>query len=155
MGANAPGVAEYELSPRSTERVLVAVVTHPRDWALIQREHWYRIPLAHAPQRLGAEYLAFYHTKAFEDLRWSIAYYAPVEGYRLATRRELLPAELTHPRAEALYYRIELGPLLALPRPILSPRLRRITFFYTTLDRLLAAREIRDLCPELPRARPR
>jgi hypothetical protein len=127
------------------ERVLVAVVTRSCDWDAVRRERWYRIPLARAPRRLGAEYLAFYHTKGLGDLRWTIRYYAPILGYRLARRRELLPDEADHPRADALYYKIEIGPLHELPRPIPSRRLRRVTFIMTSLSRLLRAREVNDL----------
>lgn len=127
------------------ERVLVAVVPSMRDWELARDEHWYRIPVSRAPRRVGAEYLAFYHTSAFGELRWCIAYYAPVRQYRLARRHELFPDEPDHPRADELYYRIEIGPLVALPKPIPSVRLRRITFIATTLPRLLAASEVNDL----------
>lgn len=127
------------------ERVLVAVVPDPRDWERLRAEGWYRIPLSRAPQRIGAQYLAFYHTARFTDLRWTITYYAPIIRYRLLPRRELLPDEPDHPRADALYYKVELGPLEALPHPIVSEKLRRVTFIMTTLSRLLRAREINDL----------
>ncbi len=133
------------------ERVLVAVVNRPKDWELIRTAHWYRLPVERAPRRLGAAYLAFYHTQACGPLRWSIRYYAPIRSYRLARRRDLLPDEPDHPRADQLYYRIELGPLESLPRPIPSRKLRRITFIPTTLARLLAAREINDLWLREPR----
>ncbi len=126
-------------------RVLVAVVPRPADWELVQREHWYRIPLARAPQRIGAQYLAFYHTGRFGASRWSIAFYAPILGYRLLPRRIILPNEPDHPRANELYYKLELGPLESLPHPIPSQALRRVTFIATTLPRLLCAREINDL----------
>jgi hypothetical protein len=126
-------------------RVLVAVVPTARDWERIQHEGWYRIPLARAPQRLGAEYLAFYHTKDGGELRWTISHYAAVRGFRLVRRRELVPDEPDHPRADDLYYRVELGALEPLPRPIPSLKLRRVTFIATTLRRLLSAHEINDL----------
>ena len=144
------------LSRYNEERVLVAIVPSLRDWALIQEEHWYRIPLARAPQRIAASYLAFYHPACFTETRWTIPYYAPIERYRVAPRRALLPGEPNHPRAEALYYCLEIGDLIALPRPIPSARLRRLTFIMTTLSRLLSAREVSDLwlC-EPPQAGPR
>ena len=74
-------------------------------------------------------------------MRWL----APVRGYRTAARRELIPAEPNHPRADERYHRIDLGTLEPLPRPIPSRRLRRITFIPTTLARLLEADEINDL----------
>ena len=127
------------------ERVLVALVPSLRDWELICNQGWYRIPLSRAPQRIGADYLAFYHPKVFARLRWTITYYAQVARYQVARRRDLLPTEPDHPRANALYYKITLGPLQALPHPIPSHNLRRITFIMTTMKRLLRATEINDL----------
>jgi hypothetical protein len=134
-----------EAEGRDPERVLVAIVPRLEDWQRVLDERWYRIPLARAPERVGAEYLAFYHPSRFGEMGCSIRYYASVERYRLATRRELLPDEPDHPRAEERYLKLELGPLHSLPRPIAAAKLRRVTFIHTTLDRLLAAHEINDL----------
>jgi hypothetical protein len=133
--------------PAPDERVLVAVVPSPADWARIREEHWYRIPVSRAPRQLAVQYLAFYHTARFPELRWQIHYYAPVLRYNVLSRRELLPDEPDHPRADALYYRVELGPLMPLPHPVPSLKVRRITFISTTLRRLLGAREIAELWP--------
>lgn len=134
------------LPPPADSPVLVAVLNAPEELARVRAQHWYRIPLARAPQRVAADYLAFYQTAAFApDERWSVRWLAPIQGYRLTTRRELIPEEPAHPRAAERYYRIELGPLSPLPRPIPSRRLRRITFIPTTLARLYAAEEINDL----------
>jgi hypothetical protein len=141
---------DWELDASSTyaprdERVLVVIVPTAADWERVCAERWYRIPLKRAPRRIGAEYLAFYHPKALGERAWSIAYYAPVQGVEIVTRRELLPAESDHPRAGDLYYRFELGAPQPLQPPIPSHKLRRVTFIMTTLARLLAAREIHDL----------
>ncbi|MGQ9458941.1 MAG: hypothetical protein ACUVXH_05420 [Anaerolineae bacterium] len=125
--------------------VLVVVLTRPKDLQIAREEGWYRIPVRHAPRRLAAEYLAFYLTGAFGEERWTVRYYAPVRRYRLATRAELLPEEPDHPRAQDLYYKVEIGSLQELPHPIPSRRLRRITFIMTDLDLLFAAHEINDL----------
>lgn len=125
---------------------LVVVVNDPADLARARESGWYRIPLARAPVRVAAEYLAFYQTAAFPDgERWAVRWFAPVRGYRVVRRRDLLPDEPGHPRADDRYYRVDLGPLAPLPRPVPSRRLRRITFIPTTLGRLLAADEINDL----------
>ena len=126
--------------------VLVVVLNDAADLARARDLGWYRIPLAHAPRRVAADYLAFYQTGAFPpDERWAVRWLAPVRGYGTAARRELIPAEPNHPRADERYHRIDLGALEPLPRPIPSRRLRRITFIPTTLARLLEADEINDL----------
>ncbi|MEA3408555.1 MAG: hypothetical protein U9R48_10850 [Chloroflexota bacterium] len=132
-------------TPFAQERVLVGIVPRLADWKRVCEEHWYRIPVARAPQRIAAEYLAFYHPKVFQELRWTITYYAPIRAYHLVRRGELLPEETGHPRRDDLYYKIEIGPLQRLPRPISSRKLRRVTFILTTLSRLYQAREINDL----------
>jgi len=126
--------------------VLVVVLNDTVDLVRARDLAWYRIPLAHAPRRVAADYLAFYQTGAFPpDERWAVRWLAPVRSYGIATRRELIPDEPDHPRAGERYHRIDLGALEPLPRPIPSRRLRRITFIPTTLARLLDADEINDL----------
>jgi very-short-patch-repair endonuclease len=134
-----------EIELNTSQRVLVAVMNDPRDLEIARHESWYRIPLKRAPRRVGADYLAFYQTKAFGDEKWAVNYYAPTRRYRLVTRAELLSEEADHPRAAEPYYKVEIGPLQHLPHPIPSKRLRRITFIPTTLERLLSAEEINDL----------
>lgn len=125
--------------------VLVAVVTNAADWERILREGWYRIPLRHAPQRLGARLIAWYPTRACGDERWQVRWYAPIERARLTTRVQLLPNEPDHPRANERYWRIECGPLNKLPRPIPARRQQRVTFIPTRWERLLHAHDVADL----------
>lgn len=140
----------WNVQEERAQRVLVVVMNNPRDMLLVREQGWYRIPVKRAPAQIAADMIAFYQTSAFPEEKWAIRYYAPVRGYRLATRRQLLPEEPDHPRAQDLYYRVELGALQELPRPIVSARLRRITFIPTTLQRLLEAHEINDLWLDLP-----
>lgn len=135
-----PSTAQPDEAP-----VLVAVMNNPRDLALARDQGWYRIPLSRAPRRVAADYLAFYQTRAFGADGHAINYYAPIRRFRITTRAELLPDEPDHPRANERYYKIEIGPLQRLARPIPSRRLRRITFIPTTLGRLLSAQEINEL----------
>lgn len=127
--------------------VLVVVVNNAEDLRRAAAEGWYRIPQRRAPRRIGADYLAFYQTGAFkaQEEAQSVTYYAPTRRYRLVTRRELLPDEASHPRADDYYFRIEIGPLQRLERPIPAARYRRVTFIHTTLDRLLTAQDVVDL----------
>lgn len=129
----------------SEARVLVAVVTRPCDLARAREQGWYRIPLAHAPPSLHAEYLAFYQTAAFGAERWAVRYYAEVREVSVRTRLALLPGEPNHPRAAARYYRFALGPMQALALPITSRRLRRICFIPTTVGQLLHAHDVAEL----------
>ncbi|MCI0579097.1 MAG: hypothetical protein L0332_16460 [Chloroflexi bacterium] len=130
------------------DRVLVTYVPSLADFAVIQEEGWYRIPQRHAPKGLHAEYFAFYFGHNFGDLKWAIHYYAPQVGHELATRLDLFPDQPDHPRAQELYYKVQLGPLQRLAEPIVSLRWRRITFMHTTWDRFQDAREINDLFVE-------
>ncbi len=129
-----------------SDRVLVAIMNNRRDFETARDEGWYRIPQKHAPPSVTeAVALAFYFTKAFGDEKWSIRWYAPVRGHELARRRDLLPNEPDHPRADEVYYKLQLGPLVQLELPIHSLRWRRITFIETSWDRFAAAEEINDL----------
>ncbi|MCX7838702.1 MAG: hypothetical protein N2559_04500 [Anaerolineae bacterium] len=126
--------------------VLIALVKQPRDLEIARAEHWYRIPARHAPAQLvQARYLAFYLPKAFGEHKWTIREYAPVRGHELVYRRDLLPNEATHPRADEPYYKLQLGPLIELPRPIVSRRGRRLVFIWTTGDKFSRAVELNDL----------
>jgi hypothetical protein len=127
------------------DRVLVAYVPAPADLERIRREGWYRIPQRYAPKGLHAEYFAFYFGSAFDAQKWAIHYYAEQRGYELVTRLELFPDQPGHPRAHDFYYKVQLGPLQQLARPIPSLRWRRIGFIHTTWDRFQDAAEINDL----------
>jgi hypothetical protein len=127
------------------QTVLVVVVNNRADWERVVEERWYRIPLKRAPQPVAADYLAFYLTSPFGDLRWQITYYAPVLRYDLLQRRELLPEQAMHPRADDLYLRVGLGLLQSLTHPVRSRRLRRIAFIPTTLERLTTASDVAQL----------
>ena len=125
--------------------VLVAVMNSQRDFAYAREDHWYRIPQRTAPRFFPPDFVAFYFTKPFGAEAFSVRYYAPVRGHELRKRRELLPHEAAHPRADEPYYQLQLGPLLELPHAIPSKRWRRLTFVLTTGERLFSAWEINDL----------
>lgn len=137
----------YSDPTQQRRTVLVAVLNNADDLHRAAAEGWYRIPQRSAPPRVGADYLAFYQTGAFGDQpeAQTITYYAATRRYRLLTRRELLPDEENHPRAEDFYFRIEFGPLQRLATPIPSATMRRVTFIHTTFDRLMHASDVRDL----------
>jgi len=127
--------------------LLVAVINNLEDLRRAASEGWYRIPQRRAPRRIGADYLAFYQTGAFkaEDTAQTVTYYAATRRYRLLTRRELLPSEADHPRADEFYYRIEIGPLQRLECPVPAAKFHRLTFIHTTFDRLFTAQDVTEL----------
>jgi hypothetical protein len=125
--------------------ILVAVVIEPRDLEIARLLGWYRIPLRSAPKVVAVDYLAFYQTGSFGAEKWRVQYVSQMRGHELVTRAELLQDEPHHPRAAEEYYKIQIGPLESLPRPILAEKWRRITFLYTTGEYLLNARTLNDL----------
>ena len=125
--------------------ILVTVMNRKRDMEIARLLGWYRIPLRSAPKVVAVDYLAFYQTEVFGEEKWRIQYMAPVRGVELTTRRELLRDEIEHPRAKEEYYKVQIGPLAALPKPVLATKWKRITFFYTTGEYLLKANTIDEL----------
>ena len=132
----------------SDDRVLVAYVPRPADFKLIETQSWYRIPQKTAPKGLHAEYIAFYFGRRFGEKKWAVHYFAENLGHELVRRVDLIPNEPDHPRAEEPYYKVQLGPLKSLERPIISLQWRRILFVHTTWDRFTAAAEMNDLLLE-------
>lgn len=129
----------------STDRVLVALVPHPDDFERIRQERWYRIPVRHAPKGVYAEWLAFYFGKAHTQYGQSIAYFARNRGHELVRRSDLLPQQPNHVRADEWYFKLQLGAVEQLDRPIRAQNWRRILFLHTTGDRFLAAETLHDL----------
>ncbi|MBI5958475.1 MAG: hypothetical protein HY866_07070 [Chloroflexi bacterium] len=127
------------------DRVLVGVIRRKRDLEKALREHWYRVPQGRAPQGIHAEYAAFFLSHAFHELNGGIHFYARRTGIELARRRDLLPEEVDHARADELYYKLQLGELSRKDPPVLNPTKRSFAFIYTTWDRFEQARVLADL----------
>jgi hypothetical protein len=89
--------------------------------------------------------LAFYQPGSFGAAGGRIEYTAEVRGHELTTRRALLHDEADHPRAGEEYFKLQIGALERLARPILAGRWKRLTFLYTTGDYLLRAATLNDL----------
>lgn len=134
----------------SDDLVLVAVLPKPRDLDIARVLGWYRIPLRTAPKMIRVDWIAFYLTAAFGEEKWSVRYLAPVLGHELVRRGELLGVESDHPAVLEPYYKVKLGPVVQLAKPIHAKRWRRFTFLYTTGEKLLAARDVKDLTISRP-----
>lgn len=128
-----------------TAIILVAVMNNIRDLEIARLLGWYRIPLRSAPKVIAVDYLAFYQTSAFAEEKWCIKSFARVLGNELTTRYALLKEEADHPAGREEYYKIQIGPVEQLARPIPAGKWRRITFFYTTGSYLQKAQTINDL----------
>jgi hypothetical protein len=129
----------------SDDLVLVAVLRTRRDLEIARVLGWYRIPLRTAPKTIRVDWMAFYQTAVFGEEKHAVRYVAPVRGYELTTRGDILRDEPDHPAVDEPYYKVQLGPVEPLPRPIPARRWRRIVFFYTTGARLLSASDVKDL----------
>jgi len=134
-----------DLYPEPTALILVVVMNNPRDMEIARLLGWYRIPLHSAPKVISVDYLAFYQTAAFSEEKWRVQYIAPVLGHELSTRLELLKDEPNHPHAHQEYYKIQIGAIRRLPKPVLAENWRRITFLYTTGEYFQHADTINDL----------
>jgi hypothetical protein len=129
-----------------TALVLIAVIPEPRDLDIVRLLGWYRIPLKTAPKVISVDYLTFYQGGNFpEGHRWLIEYLAEVRGHELTTRSELLKDQPNHPRANEEYFKFQLGPLIPLTQPILAGDWKRVTFIYTTIQRVKTAHQLTDL----------
>lgn len=130
---------------RSTDLILVCVLPEPRDLEIVRLLGWYRIPLRTAPKVVAVDQLAFYQPSGFGEAGGRIEFTAPVRGHELTRRDELLKEEADHPHAHDEYYKIEVGGLERLSRPIVADKWKRLTFLYTTGEYLLKASTLNDL----------
>ena len=129
-----------------TSLVLVAVIPSTRDLDIARLLGWYRIPLKSAPKIIAVDYLAFYQTSAFpRDQKALIRWMAPILGHELTTRAELMQEKADQPREREEYFKIQLGPLLELKKPLPAKSWKRVTFFYTTGQRIKNAESMNDL----------
>jgi len=125
---------------------LVSIVKRKRDFEIIKKEKWYRIPVKNAPKEIAQiKYLAFYFPKIFGKRKWQILYYGKVKNIEVRKRIDLLPKEKDNPNALEDYYKITIKNLIRLKNPVVSKKGRRIIFIITTLEKLLNSKEINDL----------
>lgn len=135
------------------DRVLVCVLRRARDFLALRDEGWYRIPIQRAPRAIDAVYLAFFVSgahKAMGVVHSGVHFYARVRGHELRRRRDLIPDESDHPRADQLYFRFALDPFQPKIPAILNPTRRAVAFISTTWDRFWAAQIITDLYRDDP-----
>ncbi|MBM0742636.1 hypothetical protein JOY44_13600 [Phormidium sp. CLA17] len=121
----------------SPGEVLIAILNNRSDMDIVRNQHWYRIPgnqMAKLKQQQcwQPKGLAFYQTKVFGAEAYTIHYYAEVTAIHEVHRWKLFPEEPRNAKSEKHYCKLELSSLEKLSKPIISNRLRRITFIPTT-----------------------
>ena len=116
--------------------VLVAIINEHHDYARIENERWYRIPVDKAPpiiRNRQAKFIAFYPTAKFKENKWKIGDYGKIRKITEVGRKDLFPDESAYSnKASRRYYKIELEKFETLPEPIVSRRGHRITFVPTS-----------------------
>ena len=123
--------------------MLIAILKFVEDLEILFKQGWYRIPVKTAPANLPEFlYLAFYQPRCFGKHKWRIRYYGRIDSISITKRKDLLPDQLNHPRAEQDYYKIRLADLREMLPPLISSRGRRIVFIPTTIEKLIKAEEI-------------
>lgn len=133
------------------DRVLVAVINRVRDLKIARDDGWYRVPLARmeratrTPHGVDVEYVAFFLSRAFGEQNGAVHFYARCVGLELAYRRDLLPDEPHHLRADDVYYRVALSALMPLVKPIPNTENRRVAFIHTTWAQFVNARSVAGL----------
>jgi len=123
---------------------LVCVIKTKKDRDILLEEKWYRIPLSHAPRR-KPKFLAFYQGAAFKEAGERIELYGRIKYWRLKKRKEILPEEKKHPRANELYLQFFLSRVSKLRKPALNRGRVRISFGFTSLEKLRRSEKIRGL----------
>ena len=126
------------------KHVLVSVLKEKSDLPLLLTEKWYRIPLAFLPKR-AFTHIAFYQPEGVGETGKRIAYYARVAKREVVKRRELLPRESSHPRADDDYLKCSFTKIETLAEPIQNVVPRRVSFGFTDLATLRSAKDILEL----------
>jgi len=130
-----------------TATIMIGPLRGPAHLELIRREGYYHVPVsAIAAHRCSVHTIAFYEAASRFGGSAAIRHFAEVRRVSQVPRRSL--PGLTWPGRrgeETLYYRFDLGPVLALPQPITNPDRRRVVFRFSDLDRLRQAGTLRDL----------
>lgn len=131
-------------------KVLVALLRDKKDFAILQTEGWYRIPVEHTPRRWPPDFIGFYQPKSFGTDAFRIRYFGKVTRIDQVQRRELFPNEFVSVKANRLYYRIQFEPLKEHPRSIPCRLARKVVFIPTTWHKFIHADELNDLYDESP-----
>ena len=137
------------MTHKKQREVLIALLRKVSDFAILETEGWYRIPLDKAPN-WRPKWLAFYQPKAFKDRAYLIEYYGKVAEIEEAPRRVLFPNEFESAKSGKIYKRYRLEKLEPLENPIISLIPRRLLFVPTTWEKFSTAEYINDIFDDSP-----
>ena len=132
------------------QEVLVALLRDKKDFAILQTEGWYRIPIDHTPRRWPPDFISFYQPKSFGSDAFRIRYFGKVTKIDQVKRHDLFPNEIISSKTDKLYHRIQFERLENRPRPIPSRLARPVVFISTTMHKFIHAEELNDLFDESP-----
>jgi hypothetical protein len=135
----------------SDDLILIALLPTPADLVRAQGG-WYRLPESAAPAALwDAKGLAFYQPRSFGDEALQVAWWGRVMRIRRMVRRELLPDEPNHRRADEIYLRVDLAPLEARTPPLHATKARRLLFAPVRWSAFAEATTLDELFRPAPR----
>lgn len=129
----------------------MGIVSSRADLARAIEEHWYRIPIASAPERRWPPkwFAAFEPVTVTREGVQLIRSYAPVLHIDQLSREQLFPGMPGGTRAGRMYYRFSLGRVRE-REPIQLERPRRHPFIPTTLGKFERASSVNDLFDDSP-----
>ena len=127
------------------DRVLIGVVSRKRDLTLLLERGIYRIPVSVMPDGVYADVLGFFLNSSITHSKGGIYHYAVLRGVELQHRRDILPDEKNHPRADERYWLCQCSTIRPTNPPILNPNRHAFAFIKTTWDRFADALTVDDL----------
>jgi len=138
-------VIEYLDGIFMPEEILVVAVTSSQEFEILQKHHFYRFPVEGQFPKKRALYLAIYY-KGIEHL-------AKIIEYKVMKPKEMHPLPEIYPQdygagtesGEEDFYKVAIDPLIKLPIKITNPRGHRVTYRYTTFEKLLTAKHVHEL----------
>ena len=134
------------LTKYTASDMIVCWLKQKQDLSILLNEGWYRIPVKTKLDKLfKVKYLSFYQSWAFGKEKCIIKHYGTIDNISVLMRRKLFPDEKLNSKSDNVYYKIEMKDMNILKKPIYSKRARRVIFIYTTLEKLLYAKELNDL----------
>ncbi len=128
--------------------ILIVAVDSPEEFDVVAKGHFYRYPARGSFPKHQAGYLALYQAKGAGTS--GVQYVAKILSYK-QVKRSRLAKEIRKYIQDyrqgdgASLVKISLGSLIRLHHNIINPKGRRVSYRYTTFDKLLTAETIDDL----------